>query len=102
MAEEYEVTGISTVDFGATGDAEILQNVAFIIGTFQDTCVLDREFGWIPEIDIPIQLAEQVNVAKVIEAVQIHEPRVIILQVKTTGNPLNGNINPTLRVIINE
>lgn len=100
--EEYEVSSLSTIDFGATGREEILQNVAFIISTFKDSCVLDRKFGWAPEIDIPIQLAEQVNIAKVIEAVQIYEPRATIVKVNTSGNPLEGNLNIKLRVIINE
>lgn len=98
----YKVYEFKELDFGATGVDEILQNVAFIISTHQDTCVMDREFGWTPVVDVPIQLAEQMNISRLIEVIQIYEPRASVEKIRTTGDYLNGNLKIEVSVIVND
>lgn len=102
MGTIYKVVEFKELNFGATGVEEILQNVAFIISTHKDTCVLDREFGWTPVVDIPIQLAEQMNISRIVEAIQIFEPRASIEKIRTSGEYLNGNLKIEVSVIIND
>lgn len=96
--EIYTVNPISTIDYGATGTAEILQNVAFILSTFKYSCPLDRAFGWEPVIDSPIDQAEAENTAAIIDAIEEYEPRAIIVEIVVKSNELEGRQNITLKV----
>lgn len=99
---QYEVSSLETIDFGAKGVNAILQNVAFILSTFKYSCPLDREFGWIPDIDSPINLAKATNAARILEAIQDNEPSVIVDEIITEGNALDGNLKLIVRVRIDE
>lgn len=99
---QYQVSSLKAVDFEATGVNEILQNVAFIISTMKYSCPLDREFGWIPDLDSPINLAVATNTTRILEAIQENEPRVTVDEIITTGNALDGNLEVKVRVRIDE
>lgn len=99
---QYQVSSLEKVDFGATGVNEILQNVAFIISTVKYSCPLDREFGWIPDVDSPINLSIATNTARILEVIQDNEPRVIVDEITTQGNALDGNLEIKVRVRIDE
>lgn len=99
---EYEVTTLNKIDFGATGVAEILQNVAFILSTPAFSCPLDRAFAWEPEVDMPMTPAEQARlIARIMDAIQIYEPRAEVISVSFQNDPMNGVMKPVVRVRIN-
>lgn len=98
----YEVEPISIINFGATGVEEILQNVAFILSTFKNTCPLDREFSYAPALDMPIHVGPAINANRIIVAIQEFEPRVEVISVENTGDPLQGKIVPKVTVRIND
>lgn len=97
---QYTVTPFKEVDFGATGVKEVLQNVSFILATMANTCPLDREFGWEPDLDSPINLAIATNSARIIQAIQENEPRAIVEEVQETGNALEGQLKVIVRVTV--
>lgn len=100
---EYEVTSEGySIDFGATGVKEILQNVAFILSTPLMSCTLDREFGWNMGIDDPIHLRKARYTYEVTEAITKFEPRARVLSVSFDGNPLEGKFKPKVKVAIND
>jgi len=99
---QYEVSPLKSVDFGATGVNEILQNIAFILSTVKYSCPLDRDFGWIPDIDSNINLAKATNAYRILDAIQSNEPRAIIDEIITEGNALDGNLKFRVRVRIDE
>lgn len=99
---EYEVTTLNRIDFGATGAAEVLQNVAFIISTPAFSCPMDRGFAWEPEVDAPITPASQARmIARITDAIQTYEPRVEVVYVTFQADHLNGVLKPVVRVRIN-
>lgn len=100
--QQYEVTLLKTIDFGATGVKEVLQNVAFILSTVIYSCPMDRGFGWIPDLDSPIDAAKAVNRARIIEAINTHEPRALVEEVQIEGNALDGQLIVKVRVSVDE
>lgn len=98
----YEVKPVNQIDFGATGVKEIIQNVSFILSTTKFSCPMDREFGWEPDIDSPINLAKATNATRIIQAIHDYEPRAIVEEITFESNPLNGELKPIVRVMIDE
>lgn len=97
----YEVTtDLKRIDFGATGVAEILQNVAFILATPQFSCPLARDFAWSPDVDAPINIAQARAAAKITEAIRLYEPRAEVTQISFRGDALNGQLIPVVKVRI--
>lgn len=99
---EYEVTPLTTIDFGATGVKEILQNVAFILSTPLMSCPLDREFGWGMSIDEPINLVKARYTYQITEAIKKFEPRANIESIIFEGDGLEGNLKPRVRVSVDD
>lgn len=99
---QYVVTPLKEIDFGATGVEEILQNVAFILSTIPYSCPMDREFGWEPDIDSPIQISRAVNPARIFQAIQDNEPRAIVDEVLIDGDALEGKTKVIIRVVLDE
>lgn len=99
----YEVTPLKLkeIDFGATGEKEILQNVAFILATVTDSCPLDREFGWETDVDSPINLSIATNASRIIQAINDYEPRANVEEVRFEGEGLEGKLVPIVKVSIN-
>lgn len=103
MYEVEPTDPMKTIDFGATGVEEILQNVAFIIATASMSCPLDREFGWDKTvIDTPIAIAKARIVANLTEAIHKFEPRAIVVAVDVLGDGLQGRLKPKVQVSIHE
>lgn len=97
----YSVTGnLKSIDFGATGVKEVLQNVAFILGTVAFSCPLNRDFAYSPDLDAPYPVAITRTRARVVEAIQTFEPRAEVTEVEFTGDPLNGQQTPIVKVRI--
>jgi uncharacterized protein len=100
--QSYEVTNLSEIDFSATGVKEIIQNVAFILSTMVYSCPMDRDFGWMPDLDSPINVAKATNAARILQAIQKNEPRAIVEEIRIEGNELDGELKPFVRVRIDE
>lgn len=97
---EYEVTSDSDqIDFGATGVAEILQNVRMILATPEFSCPLDRNFAWNQDIlDAPINIAKAKSTARITDAIRKYEPRAQVLSVSFNGDGMSGILKPVVRV----
>lgn len=97
----YEVTPIDQIDFGATGNDEIIQNVRFIIASPENGCILDRSFGWNQEsIDAPIEFTKAQLISEIVSKIESQEPRVKVKEVTFEENHLNGTLIPKLKVVI--
>ncbi|WP_052523775.1 GPW/gp25 family protein [Geobacillus kaustophilus] len=91
------------IDYGATGNEEIIQNVRFILSTIIGSCVLDINLGVSPDIaDSPIQLAQAKITAEIIEKIEAYEPRVMVESVTFFADPLNGRLIPQVKVVNKE
>jgi phage baseplate assembly protein W len=99
---EYDVTvDLKQIDFGATGAAEILQNVRMIIATPEYSCPLDRAFAWNPDIlDAPINVAQGRITARLVAALRKYEPRAQVVKVSFQGDGLSGVLKPAVKVRI--
>lgn len=98
----YEVTsGLSNIDFGATGHAEILQNIKMIMATPEFSCPLKRDFAWSPEVDAPINVAKTKIIARLTEAIKTYEPRAQIISVRfLEDGALDGRLRPIVKISI--
>lgn len=97
----YTVNPLENINYGATGEQEILQNVAFVLSTFKMSCPLDRGFGYEPPLDIPINVGIQLSASRVVEAINRFEPRVTVHEVNVASDPLQGKVMPKVKVTIN-
>ncbi len=105
---QYEVLAApgGSLVFGATGLAEIAQNIRIILSTLEWSCPLDRAFaGAAGYLDSPLPLATAARVAGIIEAVETHEPRVRVTSVTFEADPasaLDGRLYPKIRFALKE
>lgn len=105
MTITTDVSILNEINYNATGAEEIIQNVAFLLSTYQMSCPLDREFGWIPDLDGPIQRAQQINIARIIEAIHKFEPRAIVESVRyeqSSDDAQRGLLKPIVKVVIED
>lgn len=98
----FEVKPLQNINYGATGAEEILQNVAFILSTFVFSCPMDRDFGWLPDLDSPIMVTKATNASRIYQAITLNEPRVTVEEIRIEGDGIEGKIKPIVRVDINE
>ena len=98
----YVVEPIKKINFGATGVEEILQNVAFLMGTTMMSCPLDRAFGWDNGIDSPIHITKAKYINQLTEAILNFEPRVIVESIEFEGDYSKGKLVPKVKVILND
>lgn len=107
MAEYVVDTSSSAeITIGATGTAEILQNVRMILSTIRGTVPLDRTFGLsITFLDRPMPAAMAEYRGEVVEAVQRLEPRVTVTSVdftEDTDGAMDGILYPVVTIDIEE
>lgn len=102
MAEfDVSAAGTLSINFGASGNEEILQNVAMIINSVVHSCPMDRGFAWDGSIlDRPIHIIPTLLSSRLIAAVNRYEPRAQVVSVTYTGNADNGQIRPKVKVRI--
>lgn len=100
---EYEVSANTsglTINFSATGNTEILQNVAMIIASVMYSCPMDREFAWDAGLlDRPINIVKSLLASRLISAITKYEPRVQVVSVAITGEA-EGKLAPAVKVRI--
>lgn len=100
---EFEVSTVQNINFGATGNDEILQNIAMILSSVVYSCPMDRSFAWDGSIlDKPINVAKSLLVSRLIAAVKKYEPRAQIISVKYQGDGIEGLLKPIVRVRITD
>ena len=99
----YEITGdIKSLNLYAVGVEEILQNISMVISTPKGSVPLDRDFGIdMSDLDMPLEIAENIFTAKIIEAVQDYEPRATVTKVVYSKDHLTGRLKPKVQVSIN-
>lgn len=86
------------IDFGASGVAEILQNVRTILTTITGTAPFSRDLGVAPDpIDGPLEIAKARLTPLIIEAVQTYEPRVEVTEV-TYMQDDQGQLTPSVKL----
>ncbi|SFA91442.1 hypothetical protein SAMN05216312_102208 [Cohnella sp. OV330] len=91
--------GQMPIDFGASGRAEILQNVNMIASTIQGTVPLDRSFGIDSRaVDRSPDVAKALFAASVIMAITEREPRVIVEQVTFEPQEDPDKLVPVIRL----
>ncbi len=102
---EYAVSLDGAVDFAPKNEvAEILQNVRTILNTRIGTVPLDREFGisW-EHLDKPVHIAKTQMMVDVIDALEKHEPRVRVKEVRfDDSDGAEGILKPVVVVSIGE
>lgn len=82
---------------------EVLQNVATIISTPRFTVPLARGLGLKQEfLDRPIQIAQTLIVADVLDAVEEYEPRAEVLSVTYEIGDSPGKLIPVAKVEVKE
>lgn len=100
---EYDVLGTrGSIDFGATGTAEVLQNVRTLLCTVIGSVPLDRALGISARlVDRPINEAQARMKAEIIQAIRKYEPRADVRLVIFDGDASTGELLPRVRVRIN-
>ncbi|MDP5277136.1 GPW/gp25 family protein [Chengkuizengella axinellae] len=93
----------NSIDFGATGESEIIQNIQTILTTIKGTVPLDRGFGLdITSLDGPIQIVKAKLTHEIVNAIQEYEPRVNVESVQFHENRLEGKLIPIVKVNLKE
>lgn len=100
----YEVAAeLKPLNMLARGEEEILQNIAMILITSKRSVPLDRNFGIdMSALDLPLEMAENICTAQIIEAIQDYEPRVKVTKVTYEKDHLIGRLRPKVMVVMNE
>jgi Bacteriophage baseplate protein W len=88
------------VDFGATGLAEILQNVRTILMTPKGSQQMDRNFGMdMSYIDMPMNLVINQLISSAMVALSEYEPRVQLEDIKfDTTDAMDGGLIATVKI----
>lgn len=107
MSTEFDITAtLDDIVIGATGAAEIIQNVKTILATVRGTVPLDRDFGVSGEwLDKPLPVARALYMADVVDEVERQEPRVNVVSVRfddDTAGAMDGKLSPVIRIKIKE
>lgn len=97
----YEITPLQIIDYGASGNAAIIQNAQFVLSTFLNTCFMDREFGWEPFIDDQSNFAKANMTAQITEVLERRIPEITVEDVTFVEVPEEGRIYPRVKVVIN-
>ncbi|MDL2280313.1 GPW/gp25 family protein [Selenomonadales bacterium OttesenSCG-928-I06] len=80
---------------------EIIQNVKTILTTTKFSVPLDRDFGIDASLlDSPLPVAQARLTAEIFDAIQKYEPRAKVKKVFYAGDPIEGKLIPTVRVVI--
>jgi phage baseplate assembly protein W len=101
--QEYQVFGRpSSIDFGARGVDEVLQNVRTYLCTPRFSVVLDRAMGIDASlVDRPINKAQAILSSDIFMNLSRHEPRAKVLSIDFSGDGLDGTLVPVVKVRVN-
>ena len=107
MKIDWHITAINQgeltevdVDFGATGLAEILQNVRTILMTPKGSQQMDRRFGMdMSYTDRPMNLVVNQLISAAMVALTEYEPRVQLEDIKfDISNAIDGGLIATVKI----
>ncbi|MBE3586576.1 MAG: GPW/gp25 family protein [Thermoanaerobacter sp.] len=73
-----------------------------ILATPQFSCPLDRDFGWDPNVDAPINLTRAKLTARIVAAIRRYEPRAQVVQVTFDGDGQQGILKPVVKVRVDD
>ena len=86
MRLTIQTTEAPVIDWAAAGTAEIVQNVFFLINTFQYEIAYDRTLGLNPAfLDLPEQEAVAYAIAQLYAVIEAREPRAAVEDVTYRG-----------------
>lgn len=102
MAYQIKANDLATIHFApATRKEEILQNIAVILSSPKFSVPLDRGLGLAQRfLDKPIQAAQPILIAEVLDAIEAYEPRVEVLDVTFALGDTPGALIPIVEVDI--
>lgn len=82
---------------------EIIQNIRTIISTSKGSVPLYRDFGVNDSfLDKPVSVARNMIVKEVKEAIEKYEPRAKFQGINWNGQPQDGVLYPTVKVVIDD
>ena len=88
------------LNWNATKNERIVQNVLNIISTWKYEVSYNRKIGIDPSLlDKPVEIASTQYISEVYRVIQEYEPRVTVRAVKFTGVDTEGNMQ--FKVVIN-
>lgn len=83
------------IDFSASGNSEILQNIQVILTTPAGTVPFDRDFGIDMNIlDAPIGVAKAKLTVEYIKKIKKYEPRADVKKISFTTDATSGSLIP--------
>ncbi|EFV78944.1 hypothetical protein HMPREF1013_00828 [Bacillus sp. 2_A_57_CT2] len=92
-----EITSdIQKIDYGASGNAAVIQNAKFLLSSLIDTCPLDRQFGLNPPLDDPGQIASMQLAPEILAKFQEYIPELNILDISISQD--NGKLKAVIKV----
>ena len=97
---EYVIdTASDSLNWNASGDERIIQNVLNIIRTHRYEVAYDRTRGINPTVlDKPLETAVMLYTAEIYRVVELYEPRAAVGKVEFTGVDTDGNMQ--FRVVL--
>lgn len=99
----YQTNGqIKAIDYGASGNDAIMQNMEFALTTQKNTLFLDRELGWNPPVAEPIQEVEPITAGEVATLLTENIDSIAVESVEFEMNPTTGHVKPKVKVVIDE
>jgi hypothetical protein len=94
-----ELSPLEKIDYGATGDAAILQNARSALSTILGSCPLDRGAGYVPPVDAPINQAETGIYSEIVDWLETAVPDLEVSTIDYDYDPVSGKISPTVKVV---
>lgn len=91
---------IQKIDYGASGNAAVIQNAKFLLASLIDTCPLDRLFGLNPPLDDPGQIASMQLAPEIVAKFQQYLPELTVLDVSIYQE--NGVLKAVVKVEIED
>ncbi|MCI9418373.1 MAG: hypothetical protein HFI82_13505 [Eubacterium sp.] len=78
---------------------EVLQNVAIIIDTWENTCPMMRALGMPAQlIGRPMPVVKNILVGQLYDQIEEHEPRAILGDITFEENALTGKLIPIIEI----
>ncbi len=106
MAYVVSANSSAAIEIGATGVAEIVQNVRMIITTIKGSVPLDRGFGISATfLDSPLPAAMAAFTGEVMAEVQAQEPRCVVESVsfvEDANSAIEGRLYPVVAISTKE
>lgn len=83
----------NVLDWGATGENRIIQNIFSLLKTYKYEIAYDRTLGLTGKfIDKPLDQAVAIAIAEIYELISLREPRTKIINVQHIGIDNDGNM----------